>query len=188
MVSFEYFAGLILGLSLLLIWTASAGGQQLVLDNLVLDNVRERIQLRFGIQPEDVDLVQDSLEKGGGLRMQCTVVLRRQRGWWPDSTVVTKELSYDLKANPLLQTYTIRPGGSNSTVKDSDLQELLSRKCSEITMDLGPWQELQAGSTYILELTLQFKRPDAPQWLKNALFFWSWDVVSSQTYRMHFNY
>jgi hypothetical protein len=55
-------------------------------------------------------------------------------------------------------------------------------------LDLGAWKMLDTGADYILELTLQFTRPNVPQWLKTTLFFWSWDVVTSQTFRMHFTY
>ncbi|WP_027370476.1 DUF4390 domain-containing protein [Desulfovermiculus halophilus] len=188
MLSCEYIAGCILGLALVLLWTVSAGAQQLALEGLVLDNVGERIQLRFGVQAKDVDALEQILEKGGQLQMQCDIRLRRRRGWWPDSTVVEKRRRYHLKTHPLTQTYRLINQHTNSTARDDSLQDLMHRQWKEIILDLGAWKMLDAGADYILELTLQFTRPNVPQWLKTTLFFWSWDVVTSQTFRMHFTY
>ena len=188
MLSCEYILGCILGFFCLLFWTVSAGAQQLALDGLVLDNVGERIQLRFGVKAEEIDLLEEALKASGRLRMQCDIRLQRNRSWWPDQTVAEKSLVYDLKSNPLTQTYHLTNCQNNNADQDGDLEELVHRKWQEITLDLGPWELLQTESPYILELRLQFKRPDVPAWLKTALFFWSWDVVSSQTFRMHFTY
>jgi hypothetical protein len=170
MLSYEYIAGCILGLALVLFWTVSAGAQQLALEGLVLDNVGERIQLRFGVQAEDVDALEQIL------------------GWWPDNTVAEKRIRYHLKTHPLTQTYRLINQHTNSTARDDSLQDLMHRQWKEIILDLGAWKMLDTGADYILELTLQFTRPNVPQWLKTTLFFWSWDVVTSQTFRMHFTY
>ncbi|MDZ7759374.1 MAG: DUF4390 domain-containing protein [Desulfovermiculus sp.] len=188
MLSIEYLLGLILGLTLVMTWTMSAGAQELVLDNLILDNVNERIQLRFGVQAEDVENLRTSLDNGGALRAECTISLRKQRSWWPDSMLLEKSRSYDLSVNPLTQSYKMINYSNEQTIKENNLKGLLEKGWAEIAVDLGPWKDLQSGATYIVELNLQFKRPDVPYWLKTTLFFWSWEVLSSQTYRMYFTY
>jgi len=188
MPSFEYILGLILGLALVMILSPLAGAQELVLDTLVLDNVNDRIQLRFGVQAEEMETLRTSLDNGGALRAECSIFLRRERSWWPDSTLVEKRLRYDLQVNPLTQSYKMINCTTQKTIKENNLKALIHKGWDKIAVDLGPWKALQSGATYIVELHLQFKRPDVPVWLKNALFFWSWDVLSSQTYRMHFTY
>jgi hypothetical protein len=188
MLSCEYILGCILGFFCLLCWTVGAGAQQLALDGLALDNVGERIQLRFGVRAEEIDLLEEALKSSGRLRMQCDIRMQRNRSWWPDETVAKKSLVYNLKSNPLTQTYRLTNCQNEQDDQDGDLKELVHRKWQEITLDLGPWDLLHPGSPYILELSLQFKRPDVPAWLKTALFFWSWDVLFSQTFRMHFTY
>lgn len=188
MLSFEYLLGLILGFALVVTWTMSAGAQELVLDTLVLDNVNERIQLRFGVQTEEMEALRTSLDTSGALRVDCTIFLRRQRSWWPDSMLVEKDLRFDLRVNPLTQSYKMINCQNQQTMKENNLKGLIEKGWEDIAVDLGPWKALQSGSTYIVELKLQFKRPDVPIWLKKTLFFWSWDVLSSQTYRMYFTY
>ncbi len=188
MLSFEYLLGLILGFALVVSWTMSAGAQELVLDTLVLDNVNERIQLRFGVQTEEMEALRTSLDTSGALRVECTIFLRRQRSWWPDSMLVEKDLRYDLRVNPLTQSYKMINCQTQQTIKGNKLKGLIQKGWEDIAVDLGPWKALQPGSTYIVELKLQFKRPDVPIWLKKTLFFWSWDVLSTQNYRMYFTY
>lgn len=185
---YEYVIALFLACVFVLTGVMSAGAQQLVLENFVLDNVGERIQLRFGLEVEEIKKLQESLENGGRVRMQCTIYLRRQRGWWPDSTVAEKTFCYDLKNNPLTQMYSLVNCQNEKKARDNNLQELIQKNWTDITLDLGPWSVLHSGASYFVEMNLQFKRPDVPAWLKKALFFWSWDVLASQTYRMHFVY
>jgi hypothetical protein len=184
----EYLRALFLGCVFVLAGVVSAGAQQLVLENFVLDNVGERIQVRFGLEVEEIEELQKPLENGGRVRMQCTIFLRRQRGWWPDSTVAEKKLCYDLKNNPLTQMYSMVNCQNDNQARDNTLQDLIQKKWNDITLDLGPWSALHSGASYFVEVNLQFKRPDVPVWLKKALFFWSWDVLASQNYRMHFVY
>ncbi|MFP4049346.1 MAG: DUF4390 domain-containing protein [Desulfovermiculus sp.] len=184
----EYLIALFLGCVIVLTGVMPAGAQQLVLKNFVLDNVGERIQLRFGLEVEEMKKLQNSLENGGRVRMQCSIYLRRQRGWWPDSTVAQKTFCYDLKNNPLTQTYSMVNCQTDKKFSDNSLQELIQKNWTDITLDLGPWSVLHSGSSYFVEMNLQLKRPDVPAWLKTALFFWSWDVLASQTYRMQFMY
>ena len=165
-----------------------AKAEQLVLKDLVLDNVAGNIQLGYGITVQDAQELYSYLDDGLVLEMECTAKLIRNRRWWRDSVLQEQTLVFELKNQLLQGEYSLKKEGSQNVQKDQDLAELLQEQWSEIRIDLGDWSQLEPDNDYSVELSVHLKRSNVPLWLKRSLFFWSWDVMPEQNYRMDFSY
>jgi len=165
-----------------------ASAQEIVLKNLVLDNVGGKIQLRFGIEVEEMDFLKDYLNEGTSLRLKCQARLQRKKILWKDATVLNKSLVFDLRNNPLTRQYSLHNLTVERTIHSKDLSNLIKTGWGRLVMDLGNWAALPRGHEYALELSVRLMHADIPGWLKTALFFWSWNVANVQQYRLNFSY
>lgn len=173
-------------LTLLLCNAVSA--QEILLKNLVLDNVAGDIQLRFGVEVEALDHVEDLLHDGVTITMTSESRLIRTRSFVWDKTLEKSELEFELKEDPLSRTYVLTDIKNEKEMKNKDLGVLIQSNWSSLTMSLGNWNDLPQGVKYAMNLQVVLKRANVPVWLKAALFFWSWDVVDQKHYRMDFLY
>lgn len=174
--------------ALALLLCSSAGAQELILKNLVLDNVAGDIQLRFGVELEDLEGVEELLQEGITIRMlsQSSLIRKRKLIW--DKTLEQKDIEFEIKKNPLTGTYSLIDSRAQRVMKNEDLPTLIQANWSTLTMSLGSWNSLPQGVAYAMNLRVVLKRANVPVWLKKALFFWSWDVVDQKNYRMDFVY
>lgn len=162
--------------------------QEIILENLVLDNVGGTIQLRFGIEVEDVASLRDYLDEGTTLRLKCDAELQQKKILWKDETVLSRSLVFDLKNNPLTQEYLLQNVTYERTIHGKNLESLVQTGWGQLVMDLGSWAALPRRKEYALELSVRMIRADIPGWLKKALFFWSWNIGNAQQYRLNFSY
>ncbi|MFP4392368.1 MAG: DUF4390 domain-containing protein [Desulfohalobiaceae bacterium] len=162
--------------------------QDLEFQNVVLDNVSGSIQVNFGIEVLDVHALEEHLSEGLVLQMVCKAKLIRNRRWWMDKLLHQEEQKFELKSQPLQDSYVLQRKGWENNLKDQDLGQLLNKAWSRLRLQLGSWEELKSGEDYAIELHLSLKRSNVPWWLRKSLFFWSWDLVPEKNYRMDFKY
>ena len=169
--------------------TCGAIAQNLELTNLVLDSQNGSIQVRFGLDVKDPDLLKDFLQDDGALlQLRCQIKLYRQRSFWWNELLAKKTVDYKLKGNPEKKKYWLKDSRKEKFVQKKDLAALLKSSWQHMHVGLGPWIQLTKGEAYSLYLKVSMKRIDVPKWLQRALFFWSWDVLPENTYRLDFSY
>lgn len=165
-----------------------ARASTLQLKNLVLDNQAGAIMARFGIVLQSNSVVEDALLNGGRLKLVCEGRLLEHRSVWMDSVVAGKTYSNKLYYDFLEKMFVLEKEGSDKIFKNKTLNLLLREEWKTMVLDLGPWSTLKRGERYKLRLKVSIDQTDVPSWLRNTLFFWSWDVVPSATYQLDFTY
>ena len=183
---FAVFAAMAVVMAALLGVAQPAAAQELLLTNLVLNNYEGRIRVRFGIEPSSLERINQVLAAGERLTLRCKarLSLRRDYVWNEEVNAATWESELRrLKGGEFVVNL---PG--QGTVADKDLGTLFHKHLSEILMDLGSWDRLERGVTYVLTLELALTRPDVSPWLKNGLFFWSFDAARPVSYQLDFTY
>ncbi len=173
---------------ILLSFVNKSFAQEILLKNLILDNVKDKIQIRFGIGIEKMEKLRSYLEEGGTLRLNCKAYLLMKKNMWWDEELKVNELIFDLNNNPLTREYLLYNVSQNKKVQSKSLSFLLENEWGNLVLNLGSWKTLPRDKNYALELFVSLKRTDVPIWLKKALFFWSWSIASSKKYRMDFSY
>ena len=166
--------------------SAEAHAQELLLSNLVLNNFEGRIRVRFGVEPTGMDHIRQSLEAGERLALHCKAKLafKRDYVWNQEVTTATWESELrQLKGGDFVVTL---PG--QGPVADKELGALFRKAWNEILVDLGPWDRLDRGQTYVLSLELSLVRLDVSPWLKKSLPFWSFDAAPPVSYQLDFTY
>lgn len=162
--------------------------QDLELKNMALDNVSGSIQLSYGIQVLEVQALEEHLSEGLVLRLQCRAKLIRDRRWWWDALLQEEQQEFQLRTQRLQGKYVLSSKQQDKALKGKDLGQLLQRGWSGMKLRLGKWEQLEPEQDYAVVIKLSLKRSNVPWWLRKALFFWSWDVVPEQKYRMDFKY
>lgn len=160
--------------------------QELLLTNLVLNNYEGRIRVRFGIEPSGLERITQFLASGERLALHCRARLAQKRDYvWNQevSSAVWESELRRLKSGDFVVTL---PG--QGPMADKDLGVLFRKHLSEILIDLGAWDRLERGVTYVLTLDLALGRPDVSPWLKKGLFFWSFDAAHPVSYQLDFTY
>ncbi len=168
-------------------WTVqSAFAQELLLSNLVLNNFEGKIRVRFGVEPTGLDAIRESLAAGERLALSCEARLAAKRDYvWNEDLASARWQSEvrRLRGGDYIATL---PG--QGSMADKNLAGLFHKAWNEILIDLGPWDHLKRGQTYVLTLKLSLVRLDISPWLKKTLFFWPFDAAPSVSYQLDFTY
>lgn len=169
------------------VWAAGpAHAQELLLSNLVLNNFEGKIRVRFGVEPTGLDRIRQVLEAGERLSLVCVAKLAVKRDYvWNRPVSDARWISEvrRLRGGDFVVTL---PG--QGSMADRDLAPLFRKAWNEILVDLGSWDRLERGQTYVLTLELTLARLDVSPWLKKGLFFWPFDAASPVSYQLDFTY
>lgn len=163
-----------------------ACAQELLLSNLVLNNFEGKIRVRFGVEPTGLEAIRQSLLAGERLELVCKARLASKRDYIWNQEVARadwKSVVRRLKGGD----YAISVPGQGA-VADKELPALFHKAWNEILIDLGPWDKLERGQTYVLTLELSLVRLDISPWLRKGLFFWPFDPASPVSYQLDFTY
>lgn len=166
---------------------AGALAQSLVLNNLVVDNQAGTFTARFGVGVDGVEHVRDALQEGAVLGLNCEAALYQSKSYLPNKLVRDTTWVSVVRYDPLKKEYVLEVPGRDAA-RNQRLGQLLAGGWESVNIDLGPWESLERGHQYSLELTISLGRIDTPNWLKRTLFFWSGDVVDPATYQLDFRY
>jgi len=164
----------------------TAFAQELLLSNLVLNNFEGKIRVRFGVEPTGIEHIRQALLEGERLELICKAKLAIKRDY-----VWNKEVSHARFESELRRLkggdFAISLPGQGS-MADRDLPALFRKAWNEILIDLGSWDRLERGQTYVLTLELSLARLDVSPWVKKGLFFWPFDPATPVSYQLDFTY
>ncbi|WP_428569458.1 MAG: DUF4390 domain-containing protein [Solidesulfovibrio sp. DCME] len=170
-----------------ILWAAApARAQELLLSNLVLNNIEGKIRVRFGVEPTGIEPIRQALAAGVRLALTCKARLSVKRDYVWNQEVTRAEWQSELRRLKGGDFIASLPG--QGTVADKELRTLLRKAWSEILIDLGPWDRLERGKTYVLTLELALLRLDVSPWLRKGLFFWPFDAATPVSYQLDFTY
>jgi hypothetical protein len=168
-------------------WTASmACAQELHLANLVLNNFEGKIRVRFGVEPSNPERIRLRLDNGERLALRCRASLSAKRDYIWNRELAAATFESDLSRLHGGDYAVTLPG--QGPMVDKDLATLFRKAWNEILIDLGPWDHLERGQTYVLSLQLSMARLDVSPWLTKGLFFMSFDAASPISYQLDFTY
>ena len=162
--------------------------QRMGLSNLVVDNQAGRAKVRFGVAVGAVDAVREALENGQVLALSCKASLSQNRNYLWNAEVASTEMLSTLFLHDNGPYEISLPGGKREHFRGRDLDLVMKEAWGGLSMDLGPWDKLERGHSYSLDLEIRLLRQDMPGWLKGALFFWNFDAISPVKYRLDFSY
>lgn len=142
---------------------------------------------RFGIELAADTEVEEALQNGIKLKLECDASLFEHKSVWMDSKVAGKNYSSKLYFDSLSNEFVLEKPGQK-IFKNKSLSILLREEWKSFILDLGPWSTLKRGERYNLRLKVRLDRTEVPAWLKSTLFFWSWDIIPAATYQLDFTY
>ena len=175
-------------LAALLLWTSLAQAQTLSLSNLVVDNKAGTFTARFGIGVTGVDEIAEVLTDGVVLALRCQATLLRKRSYWTDAAVAETDYVSTIRRDAISREFVLRLDGREAPLTGKRLGPLLAQAWGQIQLDLGPWDNLKRGQDYQLRLRLSLDRTEIPDWIRDTVFFWSWDVIPATNYTLEFAY
>lgn len=164
-----------------------AAAQTLSLSNLVMDNQRGALTLRFSLAVNELEKLRALLQDGTTLALKCQIKLSRKRGYLPSKTLVDAEARQVLSGEPLSQEYVLE-FDQQKAMRHRDLGRLLAEAWGHMEITLGPFSLLERGSSYSVALDVSLVEANVPAWMRWSLFFKSWEVAPSAVYRMDFEF
>lgn len=172
----------------LVLCAGAAHAQSLVLSNMVVDNQAGTLMTRFGVAVDGSATLTDQLQAGATLALNCKARLAKAGGLLGGANIAEATMQSRVKYDPLTKEYTLQTPGREAPLRNTSLNELLRSGWSDLALDLGPWRQLEGGKDYTVALEIKLSQAEIPSWLKRNLFFWSWDVIPTATYQLHFRY
>lgn len=173
-------------LAVLLVTVGAACAQELLLSNLVLNNFEGKIRVRFGVEPTNVERIRQALLEGERLALVCKARLSSKRDYIWNKEVSSARYESVLRRLKGGDFAVSLPG--QGSMADRNLAALFRKAWNEILIDLGPWDRLERGETYVVSLELSLVRLDVSPWLKKSLFFWPFDAAPPVSYQLDFTY
>jgi hypothetical protein len=164
-----------------------AMAQTLTLSNLVMDNQRGALTLRFSLTVNELERLRALLQDGTTLALKCQIKLSRKREYLPAKTLVDAEARQVLSGEPLSQEFVLE-FDQQQAMRNKDLAKLLGDAWGHMEINLGPFSLLERGASYSVALDVSLIEANVPAWMRWALFFKSWEVAPSAVYRMDFEF
>ena len=165
-----------------------ARAQQLVLKDMGVESENGAVVLRFSLGVDDESALRNALVQGGALLLECRATLFKERDYWLDGDVAEAGFLSTLRSDPLTREFILSQPGLERPLRSKELGPLLDRAWGEIDAPLTTLARLEAGNLYYVEFEARLKMDDVPEWLKGTLFYRTWEVAPSLTYRMDFEY
>ena len=148
--------------------------------------------LNLSLTVDNEDGLRDLLKDGAALRMRVSVAMTRERSWWIDQTVVSREYDSILRHNPLSRDSEITfpsPDGEQH-LKDRNLTRLMHGSWRKLSLPVVPLRSLQtqgSGGNFEIVFTLSLRHAEVPPWLEKGTFFWSSDVIPQEKRSLPFS-
>jgi len=174
--------------SVLSAWAGTAHAQRITLTNLVVDNQEGRVKVRFGLDIKAEAAVSEALTRGEVLALECKASLARKRDYVWNKDVTRGELLSELVLHEGGPYQIVLPARRQEHYRGRDLALLMKEAWGTLSMDLGEWSHLERGFVYSLSLEIRLVRREVPEWVKNTVFFWNFDVVPPVKYQLDFSY
>lgn len=162
--------------------------QGLFLSDVELRHQAGNLVVAFSVSLEEPEMVRNLLLDGAALLLQCDAQLMGKRSYWLNKDVSEHRFVSGLKSDSLTREFLINLPGQERSLKDRKLVELVERAWGDLSMDLGPEDRLIPGETYEVDLAVTLKYADVPPWLKQTLFFWSWEVAPPSEFQLTFTH
>ncbi|WP_243439113.1 DUF4390 domain-containing protein [Fundidesulfovibrio soli] len=169
-------------------WPGTAHAQRITLTNLVVDNQEGRVKVRFGLGIKAEEAVHEALTRGEVLALECKAVLGRKRDYVWNKDVARAEMSSELVLHEGGPYQIVLPSKRQEHYRGRDVALLMKEAWGTLSMDLGEWSQMERGFTYSLSLEIRLVRREVPEWVKNTVFFWNFDLVPPVKYQLDFSY
>ena len=165
----------------------AAGDNGMELQGFVLGNNNGTAEIGFGLHFTQAGEIIKALDAGETLELLCRADLHRIRSLMWDERIGEGTYSCVLYKEMLKGMYILECPQGNKVLQNEHGDALLSR-LNRIRIPLCPWKEISGGEKYSVTLEAELKVEGIPDWIRNTLFFWSWDMVEPVYYEMQFDY
>lgn len=132
--------------------------------------------IHSGLKLDNANGIKAQLRDGAVMALTCKVQLERVRTLLSNVLISETKQIYYLRHDPLTREFVLN-SSSLPSVRKKDFAALLE-SLGQLHFILPLEEPLVAGETYRIRFDLTLQHAEVPPWLSQALFFWSWDVVS----------
>jgi len=166
---------------------ARAGDNGMELQGFVLGNNNATAEISFGLHFTHPAEIIKALDEGETMELFCRADLHRIRSFIWDERIGEGTYTCVLYKDMLKGRYVLECPQGNKVLQSEQGDVFLSR-LNRIRIPLCPWGEISGGEKYSVTLEAELKVEGIPDWIRNTLFFWSWDMVEPVYCEMQFDY
>ncbi len=157
------------------------------LRGFVLDNRNGTAEVSFGLFFARMQELRKALDRGEDLELFCRAEIHRVREYMWDEHIGEGSFVCSLYKDMLKDNYVFACPGKKLAMSDFK-RDKVQRRFSRISIPLCSWEKVSAGNKYSITLKASLKFKGVPEWIKNTLFFWSWEFLEPAYYEMQFDY
>ncbi len=136
------------------------------------------IQVDFFFNLSNLDEIDKILKDGVSINVDTLAHLYEKNTIFPDEELQTFISGWQITYEPLTNEYLLYHK-NNTPQKSRDLEELFQSILSHIKVELNYLEPLDRSNDYYIQLDLGLRHATVPPWLETTLFFWKWDIASS---------
>ncbi len=152
---------------------------------LAVEKQRDNTLLAVSLGARQAAPLQSALKEGSLLNLTLECALEERRALLPNLSVDQRTLILQLRFDPLTREYLLLRQ-DEPPLHQRDLTGLLNAALADLSIPLAPPATLEPGREYNVTLTLGVRHADVPPWLRQTLFFWSWDVIAPVSFSLSF--
>lgn len=159
--------------------------QRLLLEKVTANAGSGVLTLNLSLTVDNEDGLRDMLKDGAVLELLASVVVERERSWWANAEVASRDFSSIIRHDPLSRDFLVTlPADEEPTeLRDRNLTRLLHNSWRKLVLYVVPVQRLEEeeiGEEAVVNLTLSLHHTEVPPWLEKSLVFWSSEVVPKE--------
>lgn len=159
--------------------------QRLVVEKFTADTRNGILTLNLSLTVDNEDGLRDMLKDGAVLELLASVAVERERSWWANAEVASRDFSSIIRHDPLSRDFLVSlPSEEEPTeLRDRNLTRLLHNSWRKLALHVTTVQLLEQeeiGEEAVVTLTISLQHTDVPPWLEKSLIFWSSQVVPTE--------
>lgn len=158
---------------------------RLLLDYPTLVFAENMLGMTMAATVDDEEGLREMLKDGAVLELMITVNIERERSWWKNVVVFSKDYHSVLRHDPLSRDFIVNFPDKHQKreLRDRNLTRLLHESWKNLSFPITPLNtlNLHEDTNYRLNFTVTLRHIEVPPWLANNLLFWSAEVTPPES-------
>lgn len=152
--------------------------------DLSIDNLGNKINLEFEINLREKNIIKQVVDDGKKIVMSFSIKIKKKRTFLWNKEVISYPLELEIYKDMIRGNYVL---------KVSDYKKIYRNflsLCNDIRkfqINLGSWKKIERGQ-YVLLIESKVFAKGVPNWLKDILFFWNFNLSGPYYFEMEINY
>ncbi len=180
----KYFISIFL--SILILVPVCSFAQGMVLNNVILNTTDRYMTLHISLTFLNEKKIENILKKKAvEVAFKGNIKIEKDRMWFFDKTIYTKEISATIIYDPIKNEYIVHKKNKD-VFRNGSIKKVL-KYLSNITLNIPLWTHPKGRDNCRVILKFYLKK-NVPYWIEKSLFFWNFNLIPPVEYSIDFKF